>query len=130
MNALGKHLLLELNECEHSILNDLPFIRETMLVAARECGATVLGESFHQFSPQGVSGVIIIAESHLTIHTWPEHGYAAADIFTCGTTVQPEIAAEVIIEKLQPKTNAIIHLNRGIININKKTDKIGIKNGN
>jgi S-adenosylmethionine decarboxylase proenzyme len=130
LNALGKHLLLELNECEHSILNDLPFIRETMLVAARECGATVLGESFHQFSPQGVSGVIIIAESHLTIHTWPEHGYAAADIFTCGTTVQPEIAAEVIIEKLQPKTNAIIHLNRGIININKKTDKIGIKNGN
>ena len=130
MNALGKHLLLELNECEHSILNDLPFIRETMLFAARECGATVLGESFHQFSPQGVSGVIIIAESHLTIHTWPEHGYAAADIFTCGTTVQPEIAAEVIIERLKPKTNAIIHMNRGIININKKTEKIGIKNGN
>ena len=130
MNALGKHLLLELNDCKHTILNDLPFIRETMLLAARECGATVLGESFHQFSPQGVSGVIIIAESHLTIHTWPEHGYAAADIFTCGTTVQPEIAAEVIIEKLQPKTNAIIHMNRGIININKKTEKIGIKNGN
>jgi len=130
LNALGKHLLLELNDCKHTILNDLPFIRETMLLAARECGATVLGESFHQFSPQGVSGVIIIAESHLTIHTWPEHGYAAADIFTCGTTVQPEIAAEVIIEKLQPKTNAIIHMNRGIININKKTEKIGIKNGN
>jgi S-adenosylmethionine decarboxylase len=130
LNALGKHLLLELNECEHSILNDLPFIRETMLIAARECGATVLGESFHQFNPQGVSGVIIIAESHLTIHTWPEHGYAAADIFTCGTTVQPEIAAEVIIERLKPKTNAIIHMNRGIININKKTEKIGLKNGN
>jgi len=54
-----------------------------MLAAAKESGATILGESFHQFSPQGVSGVIIIAESHLTVHTWPEHGYAGADIFTC-----------------------------------------------
>lgn len=115
MNALGKHLLVELNNCPSAPLNDVSFIRETMLSAARESGATVLGESFHTFSPQGVSGVIIIAESHLTIHTWPEHGYAAADIFTCGTTVQPEKAAEVIIAKLQPQSHAVISMNRGII---------------
>jgi len=115
LNALGKHLLVELNDCPHALLNDVAFIRETMLAAARESGATILGESFHTFSPQGVSGVIIIAESHLTIHTWPEHGYAAADIFTCGTTVQPEKAAEVIIGKVQPQSHAVISMNRGVI---------------
>jgi S-adenosylmethionine decarboxylase proenzyme len=115
LKALGKHLLLELNGCDHKLLNDISFIKETMLAAAKESGATVLGESFHQFSPQGVSGVIIIAESHLTVHTWPEHGYAGADIFTCGTRVKPEKAAEVIIAKLKPSTHSIILMERGII---------------
>jgi S-adenosylmethionine decarboxylase proenzyme len=114
LDALGKHLLLELNDCDRKILNDLNTIREIMLAAAIESGATVLSESFHQFSPQGISGVVIIAESHLTIHTWPEHGYAGADIFTCGTTVQPEKAAEVIIERLNPKTHSIIQMYRGM----------------
>ena len=124
MNALGKHLLVELNDCKHAPLNDLEFIREIMLLAARASGATVLGESFHQFAPQGVSGVIIIAESHLTIHTWPEHGYAAADIFTCGTTVQPEKGAEVIIQKLKPKSHVVISMNRGVMDTEeKKTGK-------
>ena len=89
MKALGKHLLLELNDCDPKLLNDIGLIREIMLAAANESGATVLGESFHQFSPQGVSGVILIAESHLSVHTWPEHGYAGADILTCGTRVKP-----------------------------------------
>ena len=115
MKALGKHLLLELNGCDHKLLNDISFIKETMLAAAKESGATVLVESFHQFSPQGVSGVIIIAESHLTVHTWPEHGYAGADIFTCGTRVKPEKAAKVIIAKLKPITHSIILMERGII---------------
>ena len=115
MKALGKHLLLELNGCDHKLLNDISFIKETMLAAAKASGATVLGESFHQFSPQGVSGVIIIAESHLTMHTWPEHGYAGADIFTCGTRVKPEKAAKVIIAKLKPSTHSIILMERGII---------------
>ena len=115
MKALGKHLLLELNGCDHKLLNDISFIKETMLAAAKASGATALGESFHQFSPQGVSGVIIIAESHLTMHTWPEHGYAGADIFTCGTRVKPEKAAKVIIAKLKPSTHSIILMERGII---------------
>ena len=115
MKALGKHLLLELNGCDHKLLNDISFIKETMLAAAKASGATVLGESFHQFSPQGVSGVIIIAESHLTVHTWPEHGYAGADIFTCGTRVKPEKAAKVIIAKLKPSTHSINLMERGII---------------
>jgi S-adenosylmethionine decarboxylase len=114
LNALGKHLLLELYDCDPTLLNDINIIKSIMLAAANEAGATVLGESFHQFSPQGVSGVIIIAESHLTIHTWPEHGYAGADIFTCGTRVQPEKAAEVIIERMKPRTHSIILMYRGM----------------
>ena len=120
MKALGKHLLLELNDCDPKLLNDISFIRDVMLAAANESGATVLGESFHQFSPQGVSGVILIAESHLSVHTWPEHGYAGADIFTCGTRVKPEKAAEVIIAKLKPGTHSIILMNRGMIEVKKK----------
>ena len=114
MNALGKHLLLELNDCDPTLLNDINIIKSIMLAAANEAGATVLGESFHQFSPQGVSGVILIAESHLSIHTWPEHGYAGADIFTCGTRVQPEKAAEVIIQRMKPRTHSIMLLYRGM----------------
>jgi S-adenosylmethionine decarboxylase len=117
LNALGKHFLVELNDCNHELLNDLDTIRDIMLAAANGCGATVLGESFHRFSPQGISGVIIIAESHLTIHTWPEYGYAAADIFTCGTTVMPEKAAEIIIDRFAPGNYSIIQMFRGTVRV-------------
>ena len=115
MNALGKHLLLELKDCDKGVLNDLGFLKGALLVAATECGATVLAESFHQFNPQGVSGVVVIAESHLFIHTWPEYGYAAVDIFTCGNSVQPEKAAQTLIRKLGTKNHSIVELQRGIL---------------
>jgi len=83
--------------------------------AASEAGATVLGESFHQFEPHGVSGVVIIAESHLFIHTWPECGYAAVDIFTCGDSVQPEKAVQILISKLGAKNHSILEIQRGIL---------------
>ena len=115
MNALGKHLLLELKDCNKDVLNDLSFLKNTMLTAAIESGATVLGESFHPFNPHGVSGVVVIAESHLSIHTWPEHNYAAADIFTCGDSVQPERAAEILIEKLGAKSHSVVEIQRGLL---------------
>ena len=115
MNALGRHILVELYDCDKEALNDLELIREFMLKAAVDCGAVVLGESFHRFSPQGVSGVVVIAESHLSIHTWPEFGYAAADVFTCGTTVNPEIAAEVLIDKLGSKNHSLMEIPRGVL---------------
>ena len=115
MNALGTHLLLDLKDCDKEVLNDLTFLKDSLLAAAVEAGATVLGESFHRFSPQGVSGVVIIAESHLFIHTWPEYGYAAVDIFTCGDSNQPRRAAKFLIGKLQTKNHSIIELQRGIL---------------
>jgi len=115
LDALGRHLLLELKGCDKEVLNDVGFLREALLAAAGEARATVLGESFHQFNPQGVSGVVMIAESHLVIHTWPEYGYAAADIFTCGNSVRPEKAAEIIVKKLGSKDHSIIEMRRGIL---------------
>ncbi len=115
MNALGKHILLELKDCDRKVLNNLGFLKSILSGAAQEAGATVLGESFHQFAPQGVSGVVIIAESHLFIHTWPEYGYAAIDIFTCGNTVQPEKAVQRLIRELGAKNHSILEIQRGIL---------------
>ena len=115
MNALGRHILVEMHDCNRESLNDLDLIREVILKAAVDCGALVLGESFHRFSPQGVSGVVVIAESHISIHTWPEHGFAAADVFTCGTKVNPVIAADVLIEKLESKNHTVTEIQRGIL---------------
>jgi S-adenosylmethionine decarboxylase len=114
LNALGRHLLMELEDCNEEILNDLETLKAAMLAAADEAGATVLGESFHRFAPYGISGVVVIAESHLFIHTWPEYGYAAADIFTCGTSVQPEKAAELLVEKLGARKHTVQEIQRGI----------------
>ncbi|HCP60354.1 MAG TPA: S-adenosylmethionine decarboxylase proenzyme [Dehalococcoidia bacterium] len=115
MNALGKHLLLELKDCDRELLNDIGFLKKALLSAAVEAGATVLGESFHQFSPQGVSGVVVVSESHLCIHTWPEHGYAAADIFTCGDSVQPEKAAEFLVRELSARSHSAVTMRRGVL---------------
>ena len=117
MNALGKHILMELNDCDKDILNDTDALKGILVTAASEAGATVLGESFHRFNPHGISGVVIIAESHLFIHTWPEYGYAAADIFTCGDTVKPQKAAQLIIQKLGAGNHSIKEMDRGILNV-------------
>jgi S-adenosylmethionine decarboxylase len=113
--ALGRHLLLELRICNEEVLDDLSVLKECLNEAAVKCGATVVGESFYHFSPQGVSGVVNIAESHIAIHTWPEHGYAAVDVFTCGTNVDPEKAVKFIAEKLGAQTHSLIELRRGIM---------------
>ena len=113
--ALGKHLLIELEGCPPHLINDLGFIRQSMLTAATEIGATIMGESFHRFSPQGVSGVVVIAESHISIHTWPEHGYAAADIFTCGQRVVPQRGVDYLVKVFQPQRSSVKELLRGLV---------------
>ena len=115
MNALGTHLLLELRGCNPDLLDDLDYIRESMLGAADEAGATIVGESFHKFNPIGVTGIVAIAESHLCIHTWPEYGYAAVDIFTCGESFRPHRAAELIIQRLQCAQPSVQEVKRGLL---------------
>ena len=113
LNALGTHLLLDLNECNPQLLDDMSYIRRAMMSAAEEAGATIVGENFHKFNPVGVTGIIAIAESHLCIHTWPEHGFAAVDIFTCGSRFKAQRAVELIIQRLQCAHPAITEVQRG-----------------
>lgn len=114
MNVLGTHVLLELRDCDPALLDNLGYIRQELLNVAAQVGAQVVGESFHQFTPQGVTGILSIAESHISIHTWPELGYAAADIFTCGDQTMPERAAESIVTALRCQDPEITQIRRGL----------------
>ena len=113
---LGRHILAEFFECDPNILNSLDKIEKNMLDAALECGATIVQKCFHMFNPYGVSGVVIIAESHLAIHTWPELGYAAVDLFTCGSSCDPKVAYEFLKKVFNSNRATFTELKRGIIN--------------
>jgi S-adenosylmethionine decarboxylase len=113
--ALGTHLLIELRECNPEVLKSLEKVRNIMVSAAKEARATIIDISFREFNPFGISGIVVIAESHLTIHTWPEYSYAAVDIFTCGDTIKTEIAASYLIKQLECKNPSIVEMKRGIL---------------
>ncbi len=111
--ALGTHILLELNNCPEDLLVQQERLENVLTTSAKEAGATVVKSVFHQFSPHGLSGVVVIAESHITAHTWPEHNYAAVDIFTCG---DPHIAQRIqdqITTRFSPATHTTQTITRG-----------------
>lgn len=112
---LGRHILAEFYNCNSNVLNNMELIETAMEEAAVNCGATVIEKKFHMFSPYGVSGVVIISESHLAIHTWPEFAYAAVDLFTCGNTCDPIIAYEYLKKKLSAGKGIYTELKRGIL---------------
>ena len=120
MQALGQHLLVELRDCNKILLNNLEMTRAFMVSAAKEARATVIGAHFHEFSPHGISGVVIIAESHLSIHTWPEYGYAAVDVFTCGDVLQPSVAADYLVQKFECKNPSLIEVKRGTLSLDNR----------
>ena len=117
---LGRHIIAEFYNCDSNVLNNIVLIENAMINAAVKCGATVVDKNFHMFCPYGVSGVVIIAESHLAIHTWPEYGYAAVDLFTCGDTIDPLIAYEDLKEKFNADSTVYTELKRGLFNQDKK----------
>ena len=98
----GKHLLIDFYECQLD-LSDLSLIEDSLHQSAKLSGATIVSKHFHQFSPVGISGVIIIEESHFTIHTWPEHNFASVDFYTCGDTINFDLAVDVLRESLRAK---------------------------
>ncbi len=114
--ALGRQLTIEYYECASNVLLDKTLVEKALLQAARNSGATIISSSFHGFKPQGVSGVVVIAESHFTVHAWPEHDYAAVDIFTCGDSIDLEVAINSMRDSFESK-NVVISSdqNRGII---------------
>ena len=97
---VGKHCILELYNCDSAKLDDEAFLRNAITTAAKRAGATLLNLITHRFDPQGVTGLALLAESHISIHTWPESGYAAVDVFTCGDHTMPERACIVLSEEL------------------------------
>jgi S-adenosylmethionine decarboxylase proenzyme len=113
IQALGHQLMVEYYGCSPEKLNDAEHIRRSMLGAARATGATIVSEIFHTFNPHGVSGVVVIAESHLAIHTWPEYGYAAVDLFTCGDEVDPYLGFETLRVALQADKYDVREFYRG-----------------
>jgi len=117
LKALGTHILVEFYNCNPTTLNLPDVIERHMNEAARIAGATIVSSNFHHFSPHGVSGVVVIAESHLTIHTWPEYGYAAVDLFTCGDTVDPWRAFEYLKEKFECMHHSAVEMKRGQVQI-------------
>ena len=114
MNALGRHLLLELFDCDFDAISNLEAVKGALVEAAKRAHATIVDVVFHEFNPFGVSGVVVIAESHLSIHTWPEYRYAAVDVFSCGDVLQPHVAADYLVEQLGAGRASVVELQRGI----------------
>ena len=117
MIEMGRHFIFELFGCDKAVLDNLQVIEGAMVDAAEAAGATVVGKVFHKFAPQGVTGVVIIAESHISIHTWPERGYAAVDIFTCSNRTKPMKAFDVISSLLKPSSTSVVEVKRGMMEV-------------
>jgi S-adenosylmethionine decarboxylase len=120
LQSLGRHVLAEVYGCQFEVLNDIAQVEDIMINAALEAGAEVREVVFHKFSPQGVSGVVVISESHLAIHTWPELGYAAVDVFTCGESVNPWDACNYLAEKFGATHVTASEVKRGTVQSQKK----------
>ncbi len=115
MKFLGKQYIIELKDCNAKLLDDPDYIGQIMTEAALKANATIVQQFFHQFSPFGVSGTIVIAESHINIHTWPEHAYAAIDIFTCSDTLKADNAISHLKIALEANVCHTSMINRGQI---------------
>ncbi len=100
---LGSQVVLDLYDCESERLDDIDWVKATLMDAARAAGATIVESVFHKFAPWGISGVVVIAESHLAIHIWPENRYAAIDVFTCGDSVRIGDACALLTREFQSK---------------------------
>lgn len=121
MNALGNHILVEFSGCTPQIMNEVSTIEQGMVDAAIKAGATVINSTFHHFSPYGVSGVVVIQESHLAIHTWPEYGYAAVDLFTCGD-IDAWVSFDYLKEVFQAKNYSAVEMRRGSLSLLDRMD--------
>ena len=113
MMSGGTHLIAELAGCNQEVLNNEELLREGLREAAQTAGATVLSVHSHKFTPVGVTAFALLAESHISIHTWPELGYAAVDAFTCGQSIRTELAIESVAHALDSKNTKVITVKRG-----------------
>ncbi len=117
MQSLGQQLIVELYGCNRTLLDDPSRLEPILTEAISRAGGTVIKPFFHQFSPHGVSGIVVIAESHVAIHTWPEFGYCALDVFTCGTQVKTDEIYEYVRAELEAREASIMEVKRGTLHL-------------
>jgi len=118
MKVLGRHIIAELHGCDPGLLKDLDKTLEILRRAVEEAGATYLGEFYKTFEPWGgITAIIALAESHISIHTWPEYRYAALDIFTCGEQADPWKAYEYVVEAYKPEKVNVTEVKRGLVRL-------------
>lgn len=113
LETISKHYMAELYDCPFDLLNDRAFITQSLREAVEHGNAELLHEVSHQFTPQGVTALGLLAESHISVHTWPEHGYAACDVFTCGQRADAEAACLHLVDVLQAGRHSLTKLTRG-----------------
>jgi len=114
MDTLGRHVIAELDGCDAELLSDCATVRHLLLEAARRANAKALADETFDFQEGGVSGFVLLAESHISIHTWPEHHYAAIDIYTCGCHTMPEKACSFLADRLRTSQVQMTALDRGV----------------
>jgi S-adenosylmethionine decarboxylase len=117
LQSIGRHLILELWGCDFDLLNSVPGIERAMRETIDASGSRCIDLRVVPFTPQGITGVAVLAESHLVIHTWPEHGYAGAELFVCSPHVDLDKATEVLQRHFRPAHIAVMQLNRGVMPI-------------
>jgi S-adenosylmethionine decarboxylase len=113
-DPLGHHYLLDAWGVSASVLDDVDGLRGTLTAAATDAGATVVQTTFHRFAPHGVTGVVLLAESHVAVHTWPERGVAAVDVFTCGDPAIGGRVVAAVVKAWKPARHDVHHLARGV----------------
>jgi S-adenosylmethionine decarboxylase len=117
MKSLGKHLIVELYGCSFEQINDLVQVERSLIEAVELSKATIVKPVFHHFSPHGISGVVVIAESHFAIHTWPEYGYCALDIFTCGDQIDSDSALHFLKKRFEAENMTVMEVQRGVLDV-------------
>ncbi|PKA05218.1 S-adenosylmethionine decarboxylase proenzyme [Leptospira ellisii] len=114
---MGKHVIAEFYDCDYETINNHELVEDIMLKSVDLSGATTIKSVFHRFSPYGVSGVVVVSESHFAIHTWPEYGYCAVDVFTCGDLIDNQAALDYLKEKFGSKSISVVEMKRGVLNL-------------
>jgi S-adenosylmethionine decarboxylase len=117
VQSLGNHLIVELYDCCEEIINDAQYVEKTLVEAVRISGARMIQSVIHEFNPHGISGVIVIEESHFSVHTWPEYGYCALDIFTCGDEIDHYSALQYLKKEFQAKHLSVTEMKRGMLDL-------------
>lgn len=126
-STFGRHVAVDTWGVQFDLLNNADFLKQQMIEAAEACGATVLSVQAKQFSPQGATVLVLLSESHLSIHTYPERGFAALDCYTCGETVDPQVAIDYMISVLKPTQIHAKKIVRGIGELQVVDPEINVK---